>query len=171
MIYFLADRIEILSGIKPKFSVLAELIQKKFREIQVKNKPELEPEKKSSRKPLLLKVKNQNSKSGGEKQSSITIRLNEMEFTANSVREFYFRILQYIVDNKFIDSLESYIPYKTSKKRYLISHEPFHQRGNPFKVPVEYKGYYLEAHKDYNNAFNSLRSFLKKGNLFLERIS
>ena len=78
--------------------------------------------------------------------------------------------LKYLVDTNLIKRLETYIPYATSAVRYLISTEPIHQRKNSFIVPVEYKGYYMEAHKDYKNALNHLRLFLGRCRISMKEL-
>ena len=70
-----------------------------------------------------------------------------------------------MVDTNLIKRLETYIPYATSDRRFLIATEPVHQRGNNFKVPVEYKDYYMEADKSYDTAQNHLRLFLERARI------
>ena len=46
---------------------------------------------------------------------------------------------------------------RTSGERFLIALKPVHPSGKPFVVQVEYRGFYMEAHKDYKNAIAHLR--------------
>jgi hypothetical protein len=92
-------------------------------------------------------------------------------FDAESVPDLYAKVLRFLYDEKHIEKLKpSYIPYATSNQRYLLNTEPYHQGGNAFRVPVEYKGYFLEAHKSYANAVNSLDRLLKLCNLSVQQV-
>ena len=74
-----------------------------------------------------------------------------------SVSEVYEKVLKHMFDHGYLTKLKSYLPLKTSSKRYLISNSPVHPNGNEFVVPVSYRGYYLEAHKSWENAVNCLQ--------------
>ena len=89
---------------------------------------------------------------------------------AVSVRDLYNQVLGWLVDEKMIAKVESSLPHRTSKQRYLISKKPIHPNGNPFVVPVEYKGYFMEAHKNYENAMAGLKQLGKLGGFKVEYI-
>lgn len=98
------------------------------------------------------------------------IRINGCEIRAVSVRDLYEQSLKLLVDNykKVLDQL---IPYKTSSQRYLVANKQAHPSGNRFVVPVEYRGYYMEAHKDYKNGLAHLRSLAERLSLNFEQLS
>jgi hypothetical protein len=81
--------------------------------------------------------------------------------TAVTVPDMYLQVLQWLVDGKRMDKVQSSIPFRTSKQRYLIAKSPKHPSGNSFVSEVKYKGYYMEAHKNYENALSGLKQFLE----------
>ena len=91
--------------------------------------------------------------------------IQDKKIEASSVGDLYLQALKYLVDTNLIKRLETYIPYATSDRRFLIATEPVHQRGNNFVVPVEYKDYFMEAHKSYDTAQNHLRLFLERARI------
>jgi hypothetical protein len=95
------------------------------------------------------------------RERGIDIRINNNVFHGSSVSDLYEKVLRYLHENNYIDKLKPSIPFATSGKRYLISHEPYHPNGNRFVVPVEYKGYFMEAHKSYQNAVKALSDLLR----------
>lgn len=98
-------------------------------------------------------------KKGKQKGAEIVIH-NDI-ISASTVSDLYQQALNYLIDSDLLDRIEMHIPYETSPVRFLIATSPYHQRGNEFRSPVEYKGYYMEAHKDYDNALRHLSAFLK----------
>lgn len=87
------------------------------------------------------------------------ITINNTLLKGATVTEFYEKILKFIVDNN-IATTEN-VPYETSTKRYLIAKQPHHQRENPFRVPIEYKGYFMEGHKGSAQAIKDIMRYLK----------
>ena len=81
---------------------------------------------------------------------------------ADSVRDLYEQILQYLSRNKAWDRVVALVPYKTSSRRFLIAETPVHPHGNPFVVPVEHRGLYMESHKNYQTAMSQLARFLSR---------
>jgi hypothetical protein len=81
---------------------------------------------------------------------------------ADSVRDLYEQILQYLARHKTWDRVVQLVPYKTSSRRFLIAQSPVHPNGNPFVVPVEHHGLYMESHKNYQTAITQLARFLSK---------
>ena len=81
---------------------------------------------------------------------------------ADSVRDLYEQILQYLARNKTWDRVIELVPYKTSARRFLIAKSPVHPNGNPFVVPVEHRGLYMESHKNYQTAISQFARFLSK---------
>lgn len=99
------------------------------------------------------------------------IRLDSSTFYVDSVRTLLETVLQYLVKNGKTSSVTAVLPYKTSNQRYLIAKKPVHPHGNPFFVPVEYGGFYMEAHKSYKTATTDLQEFLGRLNVAFEYIS
>ena len=85
--------------------------------------------------------------------------VNNHKIFGNTVPEFYQSALKYMVKN--ISNLDEQMPYATSNKRYLIAKQKLHPNGKEFRMPIEYKGYYMEAHKSHEQAIKSLAKFLK----------
>lgn len=108
---------------------------------------------------------------GRSKQHGASVRIGEKKIEARSVADLYLQILRYLCDNGYMPALRQHLPYATSGKRYLLATQPFHQGGNPIRVPVEYQGYFVEAHKDYDNAINHMAGLLKRIGLMLEDVS
>jgi hypothetical protein len=102
---------------------------------------------------------------GGSKRPprsrGVELRLDGERISAVSVPDMYMQVLQWLVDGKRIEKVRTSIPFRTSQQRYLISTSPTHPKGNEFVKPIKYKGYYMEAHKNYENALSGLKQFLE----------
>ena len=77
------------------------------------------------------------------------IEVEGHRFIAESIHDLYGQILRFLVDEGYLQKLKRYLPITTSPKRYLLAAKPVHPNGNDFVSPVEYRGYYMESHKDY----------------------
>lgn len=99
------------------------------------------------------------------RERGATVKINGEVIHAVTVPDLYEQVLKLLFKKGYIDRLNALIPFKTSKKRYLIANEPVHPNGNDFSIPVEYKGYFMEAHKSYMTAIRALEKFLSKGGL------
>lgn len=97
------------------------------------------------------------------RERGITVKLNNISINAQSVSDMYKQALKHLVDTGLITKIP--LPYATSGKRYLLSRKPEHPAGRPFVLPIEYNGYYLEAHKDYKNALSHLGNMLSEINV------
>jgi hypothetical protein len=95
------------------------------------------------------------------RERGLRAQVDRHQIQAVSVRDFYEQVLKILVNEHRVD-LDRLLPFKTSHERYLLAAKPIHPSGNPFVVPVEYKGYCMEAHKDYKNAIAHLDSFVEK---------
>lgn len=95
------------------------------------------------------------------RQRGVVIKLNGRRFDAQSLVDLYEQVLKYIYDHGYIDQIKHRLPVRTSSKRYIIARSPFHPNGNKFVIPIEYNGYFMEAHKDYKNGLNHLSKVLK----------
>lgn len=152
-----ADSVESICGHRPDPQVLANFIQEQ-KELYGPTKGTMENKIK---KPVKLERE--------PRKRGIQIKINNNIFKGSSVSDLYEQVLKYLYDNNYIESLKAYIPFATSGKRFLISREPYHPNGNKFWIPVEYKGYYMEAHKSYHNAIKSLEDLLKLCNLEIKK--
>jgi hypothetical protein len=120
--------------------------------------------------PALVRAKAVSSKpldARSPRQRGIRVDVDGREISAETVQDFYGQVLRHLSTTDKWKALQKHIPYRTSRKRFLVSNEPKHPEGNPFVVPVECRGVFIEAHKDYENAFRQLRSFLVKAGIGL----
>lgn len=118
-------------------------------------------------------LKNNEQSSRGRKttkQQGVKVRINNQLISAESVNDLYHEVLVFLVQSDLIRNLERFLPYATSSRRYLIAKEPNHPGGNLFVRPVEYSGYYMESHKSYHTAINSLEKFLSLAGVTIEVI-
>jgi hypothetical protein len=156
-----AERVESFCGYRPEPELIANFFKDKLA-------IEKEPTKPTYAKPL-----EKDNKPDVEDRSAysgnIKVDIGGRIFTASSVSKFYYDVLKYLCDTNRITKMN--IPFETSAKRYLIAKEPYHQRGNEFRIPVEYNGYYIEAHKDHRNALNHLGDFLGRNGISYKIIS
>ena len=115
--------------------------------------------------PLLQSTQIPTSRVPRERGTVVQIGGHQIE--AVSVRDLYEQALKFLVGSHRVD-LDRLLPFKTSRERYLLADKAIHPSGNPFVVPVEYHGYYMEAHKDYKNAVAHLGSLVGKLGLKLK---
>ena len=98
--------------------------------------------------------------SRASRQRGVIVKVEGQTLTARSIADLYSQILRLVCDDGHIMKVTSHLPLATSSKRYLIATHPVHPNGAQFVIPVEYHGYYMEAHKDYKNGINHLRKLL-----------
>ncbi len=101
------------------------------------------------------------TKSRVPRERGATVEIGGRQIQAGTVRDLYKQALSLFVD-KHEHQLKSLLPFRTSGQRYLVAREQKHQRGNPFIIPVEYHGYFMEAHKDYKNAIDHLGKLARR---------
>jgi hypothetical protein len=94
------------------------------------------------------------------RQKGIIVRLDETTVEADKLSDLYIEALKYLDKRGLLNKVNDAIPIATSSKRYLIAKSPVHPQGNDFRIPVEYKGYYMEAHKDYKEGIRHLCKML-----------
>jgi len=173
LLELMADKVESMCGHRPEPQVLARYVHDAFAgQLQ---KP-MHPPTLSKRASLPESVRGKPQTTPGSTISTkrtprgrgVAVTISGRRFDAASVSDLYSQVLRFLYDKKHIEKLKQHLPYATSNKRYLISTEPFHPNGNEFRVPVEYQGYYMEAHKDYKNALNALGSLLRLVGLDLQ---
>lgn len=155
-----ADKVESMCGYKPDADVIADFIREQAKPLE---KPMPQEYRIPKSKPTVHGSKP--NKKPRAKFETIRIKIESNLFEGSSVSDLYDKVLQYLYSSGNLERMKHIIPFETSSKRYLIAMEPYHQRGNEFRVPVEHKGFYMEAHKDRRNALNHLESFLKAGGL------
>ncbi|MCI0428396.1 MAG: hypothetical protein L0Z46_10310 [Nitrospiraceae bacterium] len=116
------------------------------------------------RRPLFAK----DPSNRASRQRGVVVEIQGRTFTADSLSDLYSQVLKFLSDNGHIEKLKRHLPVATSTQRYLIATDPVHPNGKKFVVPVEYKGHYMEAHKDYKNGVNHLRKMLTLCGLSLD---
>lgn len=89
------------------------------------------------------------------RERGAVVEFGEHRLQAVSVRDLYEQALKHFVE-EHRTKLDNVIPFSTSRQRHLVARNPRHPTGNEFVIPVKYKGYYMEAHKDYRNAIRHL---------------
>ena len=95
------------------------------------------------------------------RERGITVQIDGQRIDAVSVRALYEEALKVFV-GRHLARLKSIVPMKTSERRFLIALDDKHPSGRSFVIPVEYRGFYMEAHKDYKNAIEHLRSLCSR---------
>ncbi len=103
------------------------------------------------------------------RQRGATVMLDGKQIDAVSVRDLYEQSLRYLVD-RHLDGLTKATPYSTSRERYLVAQSDTHPNGRSFVMPVEYGGFYMEAHKDYKNAVAHLEKLTRRMGLSFEYV-
>ena len=167
LIELFADKVESICGYRPDLEQLTVYIQKNFLESAFTH-PQVE-----TSSPIVKRVNQQPSSKAphlqrDSKQKGAVVTIDDTTLTASSVSDLYLQTLKYLFDSNLIDHVKQNVPYATSSVRFLISTDPHHQSGNKFRLPIEYKGYYMEAHKDYKNALNHLEAFLKTSGISMK---
>jgi hypothetical protein len=94
------------------------------------------------------------------------VQIGSQRIDAVSVRDLYQQALRLFVENHR-SKLSAIVPLKTSSERYLVAREPIHPGGNPFVVPVSFRDFHMEAHKDYKNAIQHLKLLAERLGLTL----
>lgn len=93
----------------------------------------------------------------------ITIEINGVLVSGLSVKELYTNVMNFLYEQRI--DIDSYVPYATGYKRYLISKNNRHINGDKFVSPLPFNWdsrgkYYLEAHKSKIGARNDIVKFL-----------
>jgi hypothetical protein len=105
---------------------------------------------------------------GNTAKEAIKIKVGNKRFSEPSISKIYYQVLKFLDEKGSLDTLE--LPIASGAKRYLLAREPFHQQGNSFLKPVEYKGYYMEANKSRIGGLSDLSKLLNICGLSLEVI-
>lgn len=171
LLELIADQVESLCGYKPAPDIVTSFLKSNISLTQVATRaPVREIPRKQKLTPLSSAIapglpcdaanNEELAVEGGRRQEGITVTIDGRRFVAETVGDLYDQVLRFLCEQGYIQKLKSYLPFKTSNKRYLIALEPMHPRGNKFMVPIEYGGYFMEAHKDYKNALSHLTKLL-----------
>jgi hypothetical protein len=160
----LAEKTESMCGYRPELETLANFV----RDNAPKTVSQLGP---AVRERPRANTREPSPPKRAPKQRGVTVRIGGKLFEAASVPDMYQQVLKYLYDSRLIDNLAPRLPFATSADRYLLATKPFHPGGNEFRVPVEYKGYYMEAHKSYKTALKQLADMLRLCDLTLEYTS
>jgi hypothetical protein len=109
----------------------------------------------------LMEMDGPKTKSRVPRERGATVEIAGRQIQGATVPDLYKQALALFVD-KHEHQLRSLLPFRTSGQRYLVARERKHQRGNPFIIPVEHHGYFMEAHKDYKNAIEHLGKLARR---------
>jgi metal-responsive CopG/Arc/MetJ family transcriptional regulator len=90
------------------------------------------------------------------------VEIDGRTIAAHSVPNLFKQTLQLLVLNGNTARVKTLVPFQTSNQRYLIADRPIHPNGNRFRIEVEHRGLYMEAHKSYYTALKQLQQFLLK---------
>lgn len=89
-----------------------------------------------------------------KERTAITFTFGNNNFKAKNIPDLYRQILKFMVESGQIHNIE--LPFATGPKRYLIARESLHPAGQEFMAPVEYEGFFMEAHNNRASAISSL---------------
>jgi len=161
LLELLSEKVESMCGHQPELQILSDFIQ-----ATSNNKGKYSTPKTSNRVPTIHSPSKSSPNLNQATQPStrkrgIVVKISDKTFSARSVSDLYSQVIKFLHNSGHLTNLRPYIPYATSRQRFLISIEPIHPRGNKFLSPVEFNGYFMEAHKSYNNAIKSLNKLLQ----------
>jgi len=164
LLELLADKVESICGYRADLEILTDFIHEKGL-FKNQTSPDITQTKKptpTKRRIIMPDTTKYHPSRKSAKRKGAIVTVGNKTIKASTVGDLYYQALEYICDNDLIRKAESKIPYATSQVRFLIAKEPIHQRGNNFRAPIEYKGYYMETHKNYEQALKHLEDFLKE---------
>ena len=106
--------------------------------------------------------------SKGRASGKLGVRVNEVIFTQDTLRNLFKEALVYIVDNDYVTRLP--LPWGNTSKRYIITneHPSLHPNGKPFFYPESYGGYTVETHYARERGLKVLDDLCKKLELSFE---
>lgn len=109
--------------------------------------------------------KNDTTSSSGRGSGIISVEINGVKYSGNSVSALYEKVLKMIVDENILQKIG--LPWGTGTKRYLVSNEenPIHPSGRPFFKPVQYSGYTIESHSSRSRGVKLISELCEKLNL------
>ena len=166
LLEILSEKVESICGHRPQVEMLIDFTHRRLNfntssQRQKGEKPARFLETSDRKKEPETSKPSSSNKTGTRRKGAI-VTINSIRFEASTVGELYYKALKYLYDNGYIARIESSIPFATSSKRYLIAKEPVHQGGNPFRSPIEYQGYFMETHKNYETALKQLKDLVQE---------
>jgi NAD-dependent SIR2 family protein deacetylase/ADP-ribosylglycohydrolase/protein-tyrosine phosphatase/TPR repeat protein len=96
---------------------------------------------------------------GSKKRELIKVFIDGQSFEAKNIPELYKAVLQYLVDAGKLENI--FLPVATGNKRNILAKEPVHPTGKSFLVPVEYGGFFMEAHNNRQAAIAQLEKLIE----------
>ena len=90
------------------------------------------------------------------RERGATVKLNDSTIHASSVSDLFRQAMSWLSTSGILENVNPLLPIYTSNKRFLMALKPVHPSGKAFFCPVEHKGYYMEAHKNYKDAISNL---------------
>jgi hypothetical protein len=96
------------------------------------------------------------------------IKIGDTAFEQLTLPELYQQVLEFLYNGRYLSKLK--LPIATGQKRYLLATEPRHPSGKDFFSCIEYKGYYMEAHKNRGQGLRDLKKLLERCGLSMEVI-
>ncbi len=88
----------------------------------------------------------------------LKIRIEDQIISANTVKEFYRKIFEYLGDRIEISGK---FPYATGRKRYLVNRTKYHINGDMFLSPIKVGDYYIETNKSRSGALRDIYKYMK----------
>jgi hypothetical protein len=166
---FLSNKVESRCGYRPDVELLANFIRQTELKSPMDGSSFVNSRSQVPGKEDVPKLGHSTEGSVSHRESrekGVVVKLDNLVIKAKSVSDMYLQALRHLVDSGLIKKIA--LPYATSGKRYLLSQNSEHPAGNPFVVPIEYKGYCMEAHKDYKNALSHLKNMLDEVGILFE---
>lgn len=111
------------------------------------------------RKDIVSRTGQKNDVQTDCRTETLKIRIEDQVISANTVKEFYRRIFEYLDKHS---ALYGNIPYATGRKRYLISTSNHHINGDLFVSPIKVGEYYIETHKSKSGALRDVYKYIQK---------
>jgi hypothetical protein len=108
------------------------------------------------------------SPSKGRATGRLAVKINGKVFAADTIRDLFTSVLEYIVDQKYV--LRVPLPWGSSTQRYIITNASpaTHPNGREFFYPIKYNGYTLESHYARERGLKVLSDLCKKLELDFE---
>lgn len=93
-------------------------------------------------------------------ESDLTLRINDREIHAASVRQLLEQVWQEIQRQRI--DVSSAIPFLIGKTRHLVNRTPVHANGSPFAVPIDLGAMFFEGNLTRAQALNESIRFLSQ---------
>ena len=163
-----ADKVEGICGHSPDLELLTEFVKGQCFNSELTQSRALPHQRSIPQRRYIRPETPEKKTSPSTRQKGASVLIGNNTIKAETVGDLYSKALKYLYDNNYISKVENQIPFATSPVRFLIAREPVHQRGNSFRCPIEYKGYFMETHKNYEQALKQLEDLVKECGLTLK---